>query len=964
MVHGPREPTSASPREDARTGAPGAEGAVGLSELLEHTTVAIAAVDTDGYVTSMTGGITEISGLSPERYVGMHWTEFSHPDDLELARVATEELEAAPDGTRRSFRIRYLNSAGRWTGVEVEVTRMLDRDPHVFVVVIQQVGALEDHPDRVEALLRSVIHSTPDALLLVDDDGVVAWASPSASTASGRNSIVGLSAADVVHPDDLDSIVGIRGRFDSGEGPIVLECRMREPGGGWRWMRVLATDLRDVDGVEGVVLMLSDVTDAVLDRIARAESEERLRRRNDLLESLAFSSTTGLFEQDSVNGLVAANANWVEITGVSEEAAQGTGWHQLFDPADLGEVQDLGGLPPGLEEPVRRRLRRPDGEYRWVDMRSTVLPADADGVVRRVGGIEDVTAMVEAEAGMARLVSVFDTTDDLVLLTSVEGDVLYANQAVTDFFGAEIPPLQDHPDFAEVVDGVTAALAPGGAGRWSGEVTLSGRSGEVRPMSLEVLGHFNEDGSLSYLSTTGRDISERIALQQQLELQATHDPLTGLPNRAMLFDRIHRASQGLGVGTNRHLALLFIDLDHFKNINDSLGHSVGDQLLCAIARRVRTVVRPSDLVGRFGGDEFVVLCEDLEDDEAATAVAGRIEMTLEAPFRVDGHDIHVGVSIGIALADETHDAEAVLRDADTAMYRAKSGGRGQWVVFDEALRRHAVERQQIESELRAACNDGSLELHYQPIVDLSNGRINYLEALLRWRRGDELVGPSEFMSVAEETGLIVRIGEWVLAEACRQAALWQGLADCGDLGISVNVSARQLQRGGFVPFVAGAIEASGVAPGTLALEITETTLLDDEDRAVAVLDELRSLDLQLSIDDFGTGYSSLTYLHRFPVDMVKLDQSFVQGICADRQKRAIVEAVVNLSEALGLDSVAEGVETDAQLSHLRELGCNFAQGHLFAPALDPRAMGAILRTGRILPPRSEELATSGLNRSG
>lgn len=938
---------------------------VELEELLEHTTFALAALGADGRVISITRPILEISGLPVEHYVGLHWTDFSHPDDLDLVRVATEDLMEAPDGTRRSFRMRHRTSEGRWVGIEVEVTRILDRDPHVFVASMRKIGHLEEHPDRVEVFLRSVIDASVDALLVLDDDGVVVWASPSTpSSGWARADLVGLTALDVVHPDDIDEVVGLRGRLEANDDPIQLECRMRPPGGDWRWMRMLVSDLRDVDGVDGVVLLLTDVTEAVLDRIARAESEERLRQRNEQLESLAFSSTTGLFEQDSVHGLVSVNANWIGITGMPRERALGDGWHGLFSSDHPVNPQDLAGMLPGLEEPVRLRLMRPDGEHRWIDLRSTVLPADSDGVVRRIGGIEDVTVMVEAEEAMARLVSVFDSTDDLVLLTATDGQVLYANQAVTDFFGSEVPALQDLPQLADAVVGVTEALAPGGSGRWTGEVTLTGLSGDARPMSLEVLGHYGADGVLSYLSTTGRDISERIALQQQLERQATHDPLTGLPNRAMLFDRIHRASVGLGEDSRKHLALLFIDLDHFKIINDSLGHSVGDQLLCAIARRVRTVVRPSDLVGRFGGDEFVVLCEDLERDDSATAVAARIEATLEAPFRVDGHDIHVGVSIGIAFADEAHDAEAVLRDADTAMYRAKSGGRGQWVVFDEELRRNAVERQQIETDLRAACNDGSLELHYQPIVDLVDGHIVYLEALLRWRRGGELVGPSAFLSVAEESGLIARIGEWVLAEACRQTALWQGLDSCGDLGISVNVSARQLQRSGFVPFVAGVIESSGIEAGTLAIEITETTLLSDEHRAVAVLDDLRALNLLLSIDDFGTGYSSLTYLHQFPVDMVKLDQSFVQGICDDAQKRAIVEAVVNLSVALGLESVAEGVETATELAQLRNLGCRLAQGHLFAPALDPRAMASVLARGRVLTPVLDPTAVVAVSRPG
>ncbi|MCZ7629495.1 MAG: bifunctional diguanylate cyclase/phosphodiesterase [Microthrixaceae bacterium] len=354
-------------------------------------------------------------------------------------------------------------------------------------------------------------------------------------------------------------------------------------------------------------------------------------------------------------------------------------------------------------------------------------------------------------------------------------------------------------------------------------------------------------------------------------------------------------------------------------------------------------MRPGDVVGRFGGDEFVVLCEEVESLDAATAVAGRIASTLEAPFKVDGHDIHVGVSIGIAFADEAADAEEILRDADAAMYRAKSGGRGQWVVFDEELRRTAVVREQVEADLRSSHGGDSMVLHYQPIADCSTQHVHGVEALLRWHRNGELVTPEVFMQVAEETGLITSIGEWVIGEACAQLARWAQRSGWSGLRVSVNVSARQIQRPGFVAMVKATIDDAGVDPTTLCLEMTETVLVGDELNAAGALEELRGLGVSVAIDDFGTGYSSLTYLHRLPVDVVKLDRSFVEGICTDAQKRSIVEAVVNLCEALGLSSVAEGVETDEELDVLRALGCNSAQGNLLSPALPVGSLEQLMR---------------------
>ena len=380
-------------------------------------------------------------------------------------------------------------------------------------------------------------------------------------------------------------------------------------------------------------------------------------------------------------------------------------------------------------------------------------------------------------------------------------------------------------------------------------------------------------------------------------------------------------------------------------INDALGHSVGDQLLRAISRRVRTAVRPGDVVSRFGGDEFVVLCEGVESIDAATAVASRVESTLQAPFRVEGHDIHVGVSIGIAVAREPADAEEILRNADTAMYRAKSDGRGQWVLFDEELRRSTVERQETLSALRTTRHGDSLELHYQPIVQLDTMAVVGVEALLRWERDGVLVTPDSFMQVAEETGLISSIGAWVIEEAMARLAVLRERPGCGHLRMSVNVSARQVADPGFTATVQSALASSGVSPHSVAMEVTETALLDDAVVAAAVLESLRAIGLAVAIDDFGTGYSSLTYLHTLPVDVVKLDRSFVVGAASDERRRAIVEAVIGLTATLGLATVAEGVETLEELDMLRELGCGFAQGNFIKPACTVEQLESFLDEG-------------------
>ena len=594
-----------------------------------------------------------------------------------------------------------------------------------------------------------------------------------------------------------------------------------------------------------------------------------------------------------------------------------------------------------------------------------MLPPDEVGVVKRVGGIEDVTAIVHAEEENRQLVDIFDLTDDIVVLIDATARLLYLNASGRRALGLddeEFDRIQGQPWSPHTSIGAVLREALGEDGTfssWSGEMSFEYPDGVTRPMSMQVLSHRDDDGAIEFYSAVLHDISELKQLEASLERQATHDPLTGLPNRTLLFERINRAIEGLRMSGSVHrVGVLFVDLDHFKVINDSLGHALGDRLLRAIAERIRTAVRPGDTVARFGGDEFVVLCERLDSVEDAAIIAHRVESTLQAPFLIDGHEIHAGVSIGISFADASElDPVAILRDADTAMYQAKSDGRGRWVMFDDDLRHRAVERQRTETALRQTRHGEDLVVHYQPVVDLQTGSIRAVEALLRWNRDGQFIRPDDFVPVAEETGLIVPIGAWVLDTACRQVADWQSRDGWSNLGLSVNVSARQLQYPGFPATVMGTLADSRLHPDTLAMEITESVLLDDVVQAGRRLEELRSLGIQIAVDDFGTGYSSLTYLDRLPVDLVKLDRSFVTGVGIDPTRTAIVTAVVNLAHALGIGAVAEGIETDQQRAELHRLGCTYGQGYLIAPPMSAEQFeeSVVLRWGTLRLRSSAEL---------
>jgi diguanylate cyclase (GGDEF)-like protein len=430
-------------------------------------------------------------------------------------------------------------------------------------------------------------------------------------------------------------------------------------------------------------------------------------------------------------------------------------------------------------------------------------------------------------------------------------------------------------------------------------------------------------------------VQKAAQMSREQEHQALHDPLTGLPNRLLLTDRIEQAL-ARSTRSEGRVVVLFLDLDLFKVVNDSLGHHAGDALLIDVAGRLQSAVRSGDTLARFGGDEFVIVCDDVRDDEV-DALAHRVTSALREPFASEAHQVVVTASIGAALATDSSDPQTLLRDADAAMYRAKERGRDQVVLFDEAMHRQADERLQDAVGLRRALARGEFRTVYQPIIDIATGRTVGVEALVRWEDPERgLIAPGLFIPAAEETGLIVPLGAWVLNDALRQVQQWrEAIPDAGGLWVAVNISSRQLQSPGLVEQVAASMHRAGIPPSAVHLEITESAVMNDLEPVVDTLVALRALGLHLAVDDFGTGYSSLTYLKRLPVTTVKIDRSFIGGLGGrdDTFDRPLVDAIIRMSESLRLDVIAEGVETPEQLDVLRELGARVAQGFLWSKPL-------------------------------
>ena len=799
----------------------------------------------------------------------------------------------------------------------------MDRKPSAEVATAAE--------DRDAALLRALIDAIPDLVFFKDENGRYLGCNRAFEAYAGRSEaeLIGMTDAELFDTVTAQAYRGYDRRVLDGGGPQRNEEWITYPDGRRVLLDTLKTPFRDAaSGRRGLIGISRDVT-------AARQAEEALRRSQENMERAQSVACTGSWYLDLQNGRLEWSAETYRIFGIPQGrqvtyAAFLDAIHP--DDRDMVDAAWRRAVAGGEYDVMHRVVVR--GETLWVRERAE-LRRDARGnLLAGLGTVQDVTEHKLAVESVRQAATVFENTGDGVMIADADNRIIAVNRAFTVITGytpdeviGQTPRLLRSGRHGEAYyramwDGVHDA------GHWQGEIWNRRKNGELFPELLTLSVVRDDRGKVTNYVGVFSDISRMKETEARLQHLAHYDALTDLPNRVLLnlrlahgVERVHRSGE--------LLAVLFLDIDRFKNVNDSLGHPVGDELLIEIARRLRSRIRAEDTLARLGGDEFVILLDRVRHANDVADFAQEIIDLLNQSFQLaSGQEVFVGASIGISLYPlDTEDATQLISDADAALYQAKEAGRNVYRFYTADLTRAAHDRLAMEVALRRALERKEFVLHYQPVVAVESGEIVGAEALVRWNHPAEgMIAPLRFIPLAEETGLIVPLGEWVLETACRQGRAWldQGLR----LSVAVNLSTRQFRSSDLPGTVRDILERTGFPAAMLDLEITESTVMEDADRAVDTLAALKRLGVQLSVDDFGTGYSSLAYLKRFAVDTLKIDRSFVSDIADDENDRMIVATVVAMAHQMRLGVIAEGVESDAQLAFLSSLGCETYQGYL------------------------------------
>ncbi|MBD2327360.1 EAL domain-containing protein [Alkalinema sp. FACHB-956] len=680
-----------------------------------------------------------------------------------------------------------------------------------------------------------------------------------------------------------------------------------------------------------------------------------VKSENDwLLKTVLENLNDGIIVTDLDNQILHVNSRIAKLVGFSPADMVGQSAQKFLSMIEgwLYFCNTPDQVTANRCEWKEGQLRRKDGRQFWAEVNSTLLYDSSGKTIGNLITVTDITERKWLEEYLRLLESVVVNANEIVMITQFEAEedpldlrIVYVNEAFLKVTGHRA---------AEVI-GKTPLILMGPETDWDEVNRVRSAMMQFESVKAELLLHCkdrssfwadsntvpirNEHGQVTHFVSVMREVTERKEAENQLRRNAFHDSLTGLPNRLMFMERLAQVVARRDADPAYLFAVLFLDLDRFKVINDSLGHIVGDQLLIEIARRLESCVKKTDLVARLGGDEFTILLDNIQGVESAHHVAERIHQELGRSFLLNGHEVFTTVSIGIALSTTAFDhTEDLLRGADIAMYRAKALGKACHEVFDTEMHGHVMALMQLENDLRRAIEREEFQVYYQPIVSLTTGRVTGFEALIRWQHPDRgLISPAQFIPLAEETGLIIPMGRWVLREACRQLGRWQTqYPHHQPLSVSVNLSSRQFSQAGVIEMINEILEESGLPPACLKLEITETAIMENTASAMDTLSKLKAMGVKLSVDDFGTGYSSLGYLYRFPMDVLKIDRSFISRVDIDGEKLELVRTIITLAWNLGMEVIAEGVETTKQLAQLKMLKCEYGQGYLFSKPMSPQ----------------------------
>ncbi len=924
-----------------------------LSAVINAAPLLVWAIDQNGVFTLSQGRALESLGLSQGEAVGRSLFEM-YGEDSAIGQMAKRALTGETSHT-------LLEVQGHI--FDVTYSPALDENREISGVV----GVSHDITERVharrdleqsEARFESIVANAPGMVYRFRRTATGQMDFLFAS--DGCRDIFGLESEEIrlnieilpemIHEDDLEGFYKSVFESESQFTPWKFEGRIWRRDGQMRWISAQAQPTRGEDEStlwDGLVV---DITDN------RNAQEEILRSRRALDEAQRLAHI-GSFEWNLADSKVKWSDEMFRIFG-HEPGDFVPDFETVFsfmDPAEREIVrrESREAIQDGRAAAIAVRIRRRNGEVRVLQTHSRIETDPQGRAVYIVGSAQDITeteassrALLESEQRYA--LAAQGANDGLWDWDLVSGQIYYSSRwKMMLGFGLEDIGADSQEWFGRVheddLERLRAALSlhlGGDTAHFECDYRMRCENGEVRWMLCRALAVIGDDGIAHRIAGSQTDITERKAAEAQLSRNAFYDKLTGLPNRALFLDRLERTLTRARRNPEYTFAVLFLDIDRFKKINDSLGHLPGDQLLIEAATRFESCLRPGDTVARLGGDEFALLVDDIHNSDDVSIVAGRIQKELERPFVLSGKEVFVTVSIGIAPCqggDET--ADDLLRNADSAMYRAKSLGRARHEIFDAAMHQRALKLLELETDLWRAIERRELCLHYQPIISLENGQICGFEALVRWNHATRgLVSPGDFIPLAEENGLIVPIGWWVLEEACAQAKLWNDKISAQDpdhapLYMAVNLSSKQFSQGDIIARVQEIVQKTGFDPHYLTLEITESVIMENTESASAMLVELKAMGIALSMDDFGTGYSSLSYLHRFSLDTLKIDRSFVSQMRVGQNNGEIVSTILSLAGGLEMKVVAEGVETNEQLTSLRQMKCGFAQGYLFAKPL-------------------------------